>query len=91
MIVKRQGIIVWYKHHKFVNQFKQYGHLIYYSRKQKYAVIYTNLDKVNDVKKRLEKLPFVKKVILSEKPNLKTSFEKKIPVKVKEYDYHLGI
>ncbi|HLS20162.1 MAG TPA: DUF2129 domain-containing protein [Bacillota bacterium] len=91
MIVKRQGIIVWYKHHKFLNQFKRYGHLVYHSRKQKYAVIYTDLDKATDTKARLKKLPFVRKVALSEKPNLRTSFEKKSLVKVKEYDYHLGI
>lgn len=91
MIIKRQGIIVWYKHHKFLNQLKRYGHLIYHSRRQKYAVLYTDLDYASQIKTRLKKLSFVTKVKLSKKPNIRTAFEKKSPINVKDYDHHLGI
>jgi len=91
MIVKRQGLIVWYKHQRFIKQIRRFGHLIYYSRKQKYAVLYTDVDKIEKVKEHLEKKSFIKKVQYSQKPYIRTSFEKKTLEKVKDYDYNLGI
>ena len=91
MIVKRQGLIVWYKHQRFIKQIRRYGHLLYYSRKQKYAVLYTDMETVEEVKKHLGNKSFITKVQYSKKPHIRTTFEKKPLEKVKDYDYNLGI
>lgn len=88
---KRQGLIVWYQHRRNINKIKRYGHLLYTSKKQKYAVVYVNQNRINTVENQLVKLPFVKKVLRSQKPFIRTNFEKREPVNIKDYDYHLGI
>lgn len=91
MIVKRQGIIVWFQHRKNIKHIKKYGHLIYVSKKMRYAVLYTNQSDIDSVEAELVKLPFVIKVERSYKPYVKTSFENALPDKAKLYDYKLGI
>jgi len=88
---KRQGLIVWYKHHRHINKIKRYGHLLYTSQKLKYAVLYVNQENIDHTINNLMKLPFIKKVQKSKKPLIRTNFEKKEPMTVKEFDHHLGI
>lgn len=91
MRVKRQGIIIWYQHRRNIKQIKRYGHLIYTSNKLKYAVLYVDQEGIEDVEKRLKKLSFVKKVMLSHKPFIRTDYENLKSDKEKKYDYNMGI
>ncbi|MBP1968215.1 uncharacterized protein YlbG (UPF0298 family) [Virgibacillus natechei] len=91
MRVKRQGLIIWFQHMKNIKQIKRYGHLIYTSKKLKYAVIYVDQSELEDIEHKLLKLSFVSKVDRSAKPFIETNFENSIPDKAKEYDYKMGI
>jgi len=87
MRVKRQGLIVWFKHRKNIRQLKRYGHFIYASRRQRFAVIYVNQDEIDTVEERLNKLSYVTKVERSYKPFVATSYENAQPDEAKLYDY----
>ena len=89
MRVKRQGLIVWFQHRKNIKQIKRHGHLLYISRKQKYAVIYVNESEIKKTEEKLLKLPFVTKVERSYKPFVQTDFQQTIPDQVKPYDYNI--
>ncbi|WP_404452486.1 DUF2129 domain-containing protein [Virgibacillus necropolis] len=91
MRTKRQGIIVWFQHMKNLKQIRRYGHLLYSSKKLKYAVIYVNQEDIEDTEHKLLKLSFVSKVDRSYKPFIRTDFENAKPDKAKEYDYKMGI
>ena len=91
MRTKRQGLIVWFQHMKNIKQIKRQGHLIYVSKKLKYAIIYVNLDAIDDIEKKLLKYAFISKVERSEKPYVETNFENAKPDKAKQYDYKMGI
>lgn len=91
MRAKRQGIIIWYQHRRNIKQIKRYGHLIYTSNKLKYAILYVDQNGIEDTEKRLKKLSFVKKVMLSHKPFIRTDYESIKPDKEKKYDYNMGI
>lgn len=87
MRVSRQGLVVWFKHNKNIRQIKRYGHLIYSSRRMKFALLYVNMDEIEEIEKKLNKLPFVKKTERSYKPFLATSFENAKLDEAKLYDY----
>lgn len=74
-IKHRTGLIVWL--HNTRDQFKlrKFGDIIYFSRKNKYVVIYTNADEANNVLKELEKKNFVKKVEITRHDKLNFSPE----------------
>ncbi|WP_430786150.1 YlbG family protein [Virgibacillus flavescens] len=91
MRTERQGIIVWFQHMKNLKQIRRYGHLLYSSKKLKYAVIYVNQDDLEDTEHKLLKLSFVTKVDRSYKPLIRTDYENAKPDKAKEYDYKMGI
>jgi len=88
---KRQGLIVWFQHRRNVNKIKRYGHLIYTSKKLKYAVLYVDQEEIEYLEDQLLKFPFIKKIERSQKPCIRTNFEKKEPIIIKDYDYNLGI
>ncbi|WLV25665.1 DUF2129 domain-containing protein [Aciduricibacillus chroicocephali] len=87
MDVSRQGLIVWFQHMKNLRQIKRHGHLVYASKKMRYAVLYVNQDEIGDVEVRLQKLSFVSRTERSEKPFVNTTFENALPDKAKQYDY----
>lgn len=91
MRTNRQGLIVWFQHMKNIKQIKRYGHLIYTSKKQKYAVIYVNQSDIVNIENKLLKHSFVSKVDRSYKPFVETNFENAKPDKAKQYDYKMGI
>ncbi|SDQ63482.1 Uncharacterized protein YlbG, UPF0298 family [Virgibacillus subterraneus] len=91
MITKRQGLIVWFQHMKNIKQIKRYGHLIYSSRKLKYAVIYVDQSELETIETKLLKLSFVSKIDRSYKPFVQTDYENAKPDKAKQYDYKMGI
>ncbi|APC48739.1 YlbG family protein [Virgibacillus halodenitrificans] len=91
MNVDRQSLIVWFQHLKNIKQIKRYGHLIYVSKRMKYAVIYVNQDEIEKTEQKLLKLAFVSKVDRSYKPFIETNYENAKPDKAKQYDYKMGI
>ncbi|UOQ43154.1 DUF2129 domain-containing protein [Halobacillus salinarum] len=91
MRTKRQGIIVYFQHMKNIRQIKKHGHLIHASKKLKYALVYVNQDQIEEKMERLERLPFVSRVVPSYKPYVQTEFENAKPDKAKQYDYKMGI
>ncbi|RYG74060.1 DUF2129 domain-containing protein [Lentibacillus lipolyticus] len=91
MRAKRQGLIVWFKHMKNIRHIKRYGHLVYSSKKLKYAVLYTDQETLDRTEAKLLKLPFVSKVERSQKPFVRTDYENAKPDKAKQYDYKMGI
>ncbi|RKQ37378.1 YlbG family protein [Oceanobacillus halophilus] len=91
MRMDRQGLVVWFKHMKNLKQIKRYGNLIYASKRLKYAIVYVNQTDIDQIEKKLLKLPFVSKVEKSYKPYVRTSYENAKPDKAKQYDYKMGI
>lgn len=91
MRTKRQGIIIWFQHRRNIKQIKRYGHLIYVSKKLKYAVLYVDQAAINEVEHKLAKASYVSKVMRSYKPLLRTDFERIKPDQEKRYDYKMGI
>lgn len=88
---KRQGLIVWYQHKKNIKKIMRFGHVLYTSKKLKYAVLYVNQEDIEEVEERLLRLPFISKVDHSEKPFIRVDYDSKEPEIKKEYDYHVGI
>ncbi|MGC4375519.1 DUF2129 domain-containing protein [Fictibacillus sp. Mic-4] len=91
MIGNRLGLSVYLYSLKFSKQLRRYGNVHYISKRLKYAVIYCDGSKINEIVEKLESLHFVKEVKRSFKHELKTVYESKIPDKAKEYDYKMGI
>ncbi|MGP4072539.1 YlbG family protein [Piscibacillus sp. B03] len=87
MITKRQGIVVWVKHPKYVKRLRRYGHMIYASRRQKYVLLYVNQEEIEGTMEQIKQLNFVRKVDFSYKPFVDTVYQKKSPIKEeKEYE-----
>ncbi|HLQ84162.1 MAG TPA: DUF2129 domain-containing protein [Pseudogracilibacillus sp.] len=91
MRTKRQGLIVWFQHKRNIKQIKRFGHLIYVSKKMRYAVIYVNQDELEEIEEAMLKLSYIIKVDRSYKPFIETNYENAIPDKAKIYDYKMGI
>lgn len=87
MLVKRQGLIVWFQHMKNLRQIKKYGHLLYASKKLRYAVLYVDADRIEETETKLQMYPFVSKTERSMRPYIRTTFENALPDKAKQYDY----
>ncbi|MFC0014235.1 YlbG family protein [Allobacillus sp. GCM10007491] len=75
MFTKRQGLIIWFRHMKNLRKLKRLGHLIYASKKKKYALIYVDQDELEDVKQQAENYNFVKRVDISFRPEVEMEFE----------------
>ncbi len=91
MRTQRQGIIVWFQNRRNIKQIKRYGHLIYTSKKLKYAVIYVDQEKIDTIEEKIKKLPFILKTSRSQKPFIRTNYEKVVLDKDEKYDYHMGV
>ena len=88
---ERQGLIVYVNQLKHAKSLRKYGNVHYISRKLKYVVIYCNRDEIEIAMGKIQRLPFVKDVVESYRPFLKTEFENAKPDKAKEYDYKIGL
>lgn len=91
MQINRQGIIVWFQHRKNIRNIRRYGHLIYVSKKMRYAVLYVDQVDLENIVEDISTLPFVSKVDISYKPYVKTNYENAIPDEAKIYDYKMGL
>ena len=89
MITKRQGLIIWLRHSKYARRLRKYGHLIYTSRRQRYALIYVDQVEVEELADQISRLNFVKKVDLSYKPLIETAFQTKAADLQKEKEYEM--
>ena len=72
MRIKRQGMIVWFQNRRNIKQIKRYGHLIYASKKLKYAVIYVDQENIDKIEGKLKKLPYILKTSRSQMPYIRT-------------------
>lgn len=88
---QRQGLVIWFQHMKNLRQIKRFGHLIYVSKKMRYAVLYVNKAEIETIEERLHKYSFVHKIDRSQKPFIATTFENSEPDEAKQYDYKMGI
>ncbi len=88
---ERQGLIVYVTQLKFAKSLRKYGNVHYISRKLKYVVLYCNRDEIDLAINKIQRLPFVKDVVESFRPYLKTEYENAKPDKAKEYDYKIGL
>lgn len=91
MIEERQGIFIWFEHMRNLRQIKRLGHLMYASKKMKYALLYVNHKDIDAIEERLINYSFVKKIERSEKPFLETTYEKDNVDDEKQFDFRLGI
>lgn len=87
----RQGLIVYVHQLKHAKSLRKYGHVHYISRKLKYVVLYCHQDEIEAMQTKIQRLPFVKSVVESYRPYVKTEFENAKPDKAKEYDYKIGL
>ncbi|AUJ32316.1 MAG: YlbG family protein [Liquorilactobacillus nagelii] len=85
-INKREGLIVYLYHLRNSRQLRKFGTIHYVSRKMKYVVLYINTENETEVVKKIQSLHFVKKVQLSLRPQLKTTFDDELGVHYKLTD-----
>lgn len=88
---ERQGIIVWFQNRRNIKQIKRFGHLIYTSKKLKYAVLYVNQEETEAIVERLKNFSFITKISKSQKPFIRTNFETVKKDWEKEQDYQMGV
>ncbi|GGK15428.1 UPF0298 protein YlbG [Caldalkalibacillus thermarum] len=86
MFVRKVGLAVWLNQLKMARHLRKFGNVHYVSRRMRYAILYVDKDKVQDIISRLNRLNYVKKVEPSHWHELRTEFQSK-PDKVKEYPY----
>ncbi len=77
MFVERQGLIVWLHSLKNIKSLHRYGNVHYISRRLRYAVIYCDQEKAEQVTADLEKISSVKMVEPSHRHEIKLVFEGK--------------
>ena len=53
--------------------------------------MYCDRDEIENMTNKIQRLPFVKDVVESYRPFLKTEYENSKPDKAKEYDYKVGL
>ncbi len=78
-IIKKQGLIVWLYTLKNINQLKKYGYVHYTSDKMKYAVIYVDESRVEEVIEKLSQLHYVRNVEVSHMDEVDMTFENVFP------------
>ncbi|PRO64746.1 YlbG family protein [Alkalicoccus urumqiensis] len=91
MVQDRVSLSVYLQSLKQVKQLKRYGHVHYVSRKMKYVVLYTDVENMEQLEDKLQKLPFVKRVRRSMRPWIKTEYQKEVKEKIPKDDYKMGL
>ncbi|CAM3352003.1 YlbG family protein [Marinicrinis lubricantis] len=77
MFRDRTGLIVWVNDLRSTRPLERLGSVHYASKRMNYAVMYVNAEQQDQVIQQLQKLPFVKKVELSLRKNIKTDYNSK--------------
>ncbi|KRL54639.1 hypothetical protein FC70_GL001436 [Paucilactobacillus oligofermentans DSM 15707 = LMG 22743] len=55
---------------RMIRQLRRFGKIEYSSTKMHYVILYVNQDQIDDIKERINKLKFVKRVQLSHRPDV---------------------
>ena len=87
MLTERKGLIVWVSDTKAARALEKYGVLHYVSKRMKYAVLYVNADKADEICAQLKRIHFVKKIEPSYRNELRTEYTKNVPDKTRFYTY----
>lgn len=61
----RTSLVVYVASLRQVRQLKRYGHLVYVSKRMRYAVLYVNVETAKATINKLKQLRFVKRIIES--------------------------
>ena len=77
MFKERIGFVVYVKSLKQVKALRRYANIYYVSKREKYAYLYTDLDRIEDVLEQVDALPFVQSVVRSERPFVSETYEPK--------------
>ncbi len=62
---ERIALIVYFKNLKVLKRIKRLGHVSYFHKKRKYAILYVNASEQADITKTLESLRHVRRVDVS--------------------------
>ncbi len=76
---KRVGLLVWIKHMRDAHRLERFGHVIYVSKRMKYAHLYVDEVNVQKVSSDLRKQPWVVRVEPSHRHEIPTEYDKKEP------------
>lgn len=87
MMHPRTGAIVWLSDVKSSRGLEKYGSLHYVSRKMRYAVLYMDADRFDDISRTLTRLPYVKRVERSLRHEIRTEYSKDAADKTRFYTY----
>ena len=90
MITERIGLSVWLYSLKHIRYIRRFGHIIYVSRRMKYAVLYCSKKDLEQTIEKLQSYSFVKEVQPSFRPYLKTEYERVKNDKEKEFELQIG-
>nr|WP_246125540.1 YlbG family protein [Alkalicoccus halolimnae] len=93
LVTERVGLAVYIQSLKQVKQLKRFGHVHYASKKMKYVILYCDLEDADETVEKLERMPFVKQVLMSMRPWIKTEYQG-VGVdtnKEKHDDYKMGL
>ncbi len=58
----RKSLIVYFKSPRVIKRLKKHGNVTYYHKKRKYAILYINEDRYDEVMKDLKRLNHVRRV-----------------------------
>lgn len=75
MMAKRVGLAVWLNNIKMARHLRRFGNVHYISRKMRYAILYIDADKREELVQRIEQFNFVKKVDASHLSEIKTEYQ----------------
>lgn len=65
-MLERISIIVYYQSPKVLKHIKQFGHVAYYHKKRRYAVLYINAKDQEEIVKALQSYKHIRKVEVSQ-------------------------
>lgn len=86
MFTERSGIIVWVNDVKAAaKHLEKYGNVHFISKRLHYVAMYIHANRLEEVAKQLQKLPFVKKVERSYRNEIKTEYTSNMPDKTRFY------
>ncbi|MBA4541747.1 MULTISPECIES: YlbG family protein [Thermoactinomyces] len=77
-IVERLGLAVWVKDLKAARSLGRLGNIHYISKRLKYVYLYVDGKTSDQVIRRIEKLPFVKRVEPSQRMNISLEFSRPV-------------
>lgn len=69
-IKPRQSLIIYVNNMRMGRQLRRFGKIEYSSTRMHYVILYTNQEQIEDVQERINKLKFVKRVVISHWPDV---------------------